>query len=113
MLDALKSLSDPHRQKILKLLGSQEMSVCEIFEVIELSQPAISFHLKTLKQANLISSKKQGKNIFYTLNTEGLKVFFNQLNCFMHDLSCFSEYEPSPSVLRQNSHMRRNKVLQG
>lgn len=97
-----KALSDPHRQKILKLLARQEMGVCEIMHFVGLSQPAVSHHLKIMKQANLITSEKEGKIVFYSLNKEGLRDFFNQLNCFLHELSFFSNCEPKPSPLRQN-----------
>lgn len=102
MGNVFKALADPHRQNILKLLSEQEMGVCEIIHVIGLSQPAVSHHLKTLKQANLVATDKQGKNVFYSLNKEGLKDFFDQFNCFLHDLALFSDCDPKPSRLRQN-----------
>ncbi len=105
MLNILKALGDSHRQNILTLLASQEMGACEIIHAIGLSQPAISHHLKILKQAGLIDSKKEGKNVFYTLNKEGLKEFLNQMNQFLEKLSCFSCSTPKPSLLRQNPNL--------
>ncbi len=105
MSNVLKALSDPHRQNILKLLSEQEMGVCEIINVIGLSQPAVSHHLKTLKQANLVATDKQGKIVFYSLNKDGLKDFFNQFNCFLQDLALFSDGDPKPSQLRQNPNL--------
>lgn len=105
MIDVLKALSDSHRQNILKLLARQEMGVCEIMHVIGLSQPAVSHHLKVLKQANLVITDKQGKLVFYTLNREGLRHFFDQFNCFLHELSFFSGCNPKPSQLRQNPNL--------
>ncbi|NPV73613.1 MAG: winged helix-turn-helix transcriptional regulator [Pelotomaculum sp.] len=102
MTDVLKALSDPHRQSILKMLAHQEMGACEIIHSIGLSQPAVSHHLKILRQARLITSQKQGKMVFYSLNKSGLKNFFNQINCFLHELSCFNDAMPKPSQLRQN-----------
>ncbi|KJS14933.1 MAG: ArsR family transcriptional regulator [Peptococcaceae bacterium BRH_c4b] len=105
MSNVLKALSDTHRQNILKLLSEQEMGVCEIINVIGLSQPAVSHHLKTLKQANLVATDKQGKIVFYSLNKEGLRDFFNQFHCFLQDLALFSDGDPKPSQLRQNPNL--------
>jgi len=105
MINSLKALGDPHRQNILKLLACQEMGACEIIHAIGLSQPAIAHHLKILKQAKLINSKKEGKNVFYTLNKDGFKVFLNQMNHFLEELSCFSCSTPKPSLLRQNPNL--------
>jgi len=105
MINIFKALGDSHRQSILKLLAYQEMGACEIIYAIGLSQPAIAHHLKILKQAGLINSKKEGKNVFYTLNKDAFKVFQNQLNCFLEELSCFSCTPPKPSQLRQNPNL--------
>ncbi|KUK83262.1 MAG: putative transcriptional regulator [Pelotomaculum thermopropionicum] len=102
MIESLKALGDSHRQYILRLLACQEMAACEIIHAIGLSQPAISHHLKILKKAKLIKSQKKGKIVFYTLDKDGLKGFLDQINCFLKELSCFSNYLPKPSPLRQN-----------
>ncbi len=102
MIDSLKALGDPHRQNILRLLARQEMGACEIIQAIGLAQPTIAHHLKILKQAGLISSQKEGKFVFYTLNKDGLKGFLDQVNCFLEEISCFSYAQTKPSLLRQN-----------
>lgn len=105
MINSLKALGDPHRQNILRLLACQEMGACEIIHAIGLSQPAISHHLKILKQAKLISSQKEGKTVFYTLDKDGLKGFLDQISSFLKELSCFSGSPPKPSPLRQNPNL--------
>jgi ArsR family transcriptional regulator len=102
MINSLKALGDPNRQDILRLLASQEMGACEIIQAIGLAQPTIAHHLRILKQANLISSQKEGKFVFYTLNKDGLKGFLEKLNHYYEELSCFSDSKPEPSLLRQN-----------
>ena len=62
------ALSDPLRIQVIELLRSQELCVCELCEQIEVSQSKLSFHLKNLKQANLVSSRQQGRWIYYSLN---------------------------------------------
>lgn len=105
MINVLKALGDSHRQNILKLLACQEMGACEIIQAIGLSQPAVAHHLKILIQAKLINSKKEGKNVFYTLNKDGCKRFLNQMNQLFEELSCFSCSPPKPSLLRQNPNL--------
>jgi ArsR family transcriptional regulator, arsenate/arsenite/antimonite-responsive transcriptional repressor len=102
VINILKALGDPHRQNILRLLARQEMGACEIIQAIGLAQPTIAHHLRILKQAGLISSQKEGKFVFYTLNKDGLKGFLDQVNCFLEEISCFSCAQPKPSLLRQN-----------
>ncbi len=68
--ERLKAMAEPTRLKILKMLSQEEMCVCEIIEGLHLSQPAVSHHLKILRQAELISDRKEGKWIFYSLNRE-------------------------------------------
>lgn len=69
-----KALGDVHRLNILKLLKDQEMCGCEIINKINLSQPAISHHLKILKQANLVKTIKEGKLVFYRLDDSGVNM---------------------------------------
>lgn len=65
-----KALADKNRQKILELLKEEakEMCVSEICKHFAMTQPAISNHLSILKQANLVSARKQGKEVYYSLN---------------------------------------------
>ena len=63
-----KALSDPLRIQIIELLRSQELCVCELCEQLEVRQSKLSFHLKNLKEANLIRSRQQGRWMYYSLN---------------------------------------------
>jgi len=71
--DLFKVLSDSTRLKILWSIENKELCVCCISEVVGMSVSAVSHQLKTLKQANLITSKREGKNIYYSLNDEHVK----------------------------------------
>ncbi len=62
------ALSDPLRIKVIELLRSQELCVCELCEQLQTSQSKLSFHLKTLKEAGLVRSRQQGRWIYYSLN---------------------------------------------
>ena len=71
--DLYKVLSDSTRLKILWSLDKGELCVCCISEVVGMSVSAVSHQLKALKQANLIGSRKVGKNVYYSLNDEHVK----------------------------------------
>ncbi len=71
-LKIFKALSDETRLKILKLLESGELCVCDIFNALDMSQPKVSFHLAILRDAGLIKDRKQGKWIHYTLDSSDL-----------------------------------------
>jgi ArsR family transcriptional regulator, arsenate/arsenite/antimonite-responsive transcriptional repressor len=66
------ALSEPLRLQILDLLRTQELCVCELCEKLEVPQSKLSFHLKTLKEANLVRSRQEGRWIYYSLNLSQL-----------------------------------------
>lgn len=77
--DTFKALSDQTRRKILKLLHDGDLTAGEIADQFDMTKPSISHHLNLLKQADLISDRRQGQNIFYSLNTsvfEGIMGWF-------------------------------------
>jgi len=66
----LKALADEKRMQIIKLLGRRSICVCELESLVELTQPAVSHHLKILREAGVVSDTRQGKWIFYSLNED-------------------------------------------
>ena len=69
----LKALSDPVRREILGLLKSGRLSAGQIGEHFPVSGAAISKHLSVLREADLIRDTREGKFIFYELNTSVLE----------------------------------------
>ena len=69
----MKALSDPIRREILELLKSGRLSAGEIAEKFPVSGAAISKHLSVLKDADLIRDTREGKFIYYELNTSVLE----------------------------------------
>ena len=69
----LKALSDPVRREILELLKAGRLSAGEITEKFPISGAAISKHLSVLKEADLIWDTREGKFIYYELNTSVLE----------------------------------------
>ena len=68
LANVFKALSDTTRLRVLKLLESGELCVCDIVTALDMSQPKISFHLNTLKEAGLIIDRKEGRWIHYRLD---------------------------------------------
>lgn len=71
--DLFKVFGDTTRIKIMYALYEGEMCVCAISELLNMTQSAISHQLKTLKDANLVSARRDGKEIYYSLSDEHVK----------------------------------------
>ena len=71
--NTLKALSDPTRREILTMLRSGRLTAGEIVEKFPVSGAAVSKHLSVLKDADLIRDTREGKFIFYELNTSVLE----------------------------------------
>ena len=69
----LKALADPTRREILNLLKDGKRSAGEISERFDISAAAVSRHLSVLKDADLVTDTREGKFIFYELNTSVLE----------------------------------------
>ena len=69
MNDAFKALADPSRRQILSLLRKGEMTAGELAEHFDMAKPSLSHHFSVLKQADLISARRDGQQIYYALNT--------------------------------------------
>jgi ArsR family transcriptional regulator len=63
----MKALSDPNRVKIIKMLQHKTMCVCEMQSALQISQPAVSKHLKLLEDAGLVGFRKDGLWVNYHL----------------------------------------------
>ncbi len=68
-----KALSDEKRLRILKLLRVKEMCACELMIALQLTQPNLSHHLRILENTGIVSSRKEGKWVYYSLaNTKAI-----------------------------------------
>jgi ArsR family transcriptional regulator len=65
-------LADETRQRILEMLLEGEMRVSDIVDAFTMSQPTISHHLSILKQFGLVTSRKEGKEVFYAINRDNV-----------------------------------------
>lgn len=67
MAELFKVFGDSTRIRILYILSRSELCVCDIAQLLGMTQPAISYQLKVLKQARLVKNRREGKTIFYSL----------------------------------------------
>lgn len=74
-----KAIADDTRQKIMNLVCCSSLSVNEIVEKLDVSQPTVSHHLAILREAGLVSVREEGKQTFYTLNQERFAYCCGQL----------------------------------
>src|SRR5438477_10588791 len=69
MNEAFKALADPTRREILRLLRRGEMTAGELAGQFDMAKPSMSHHFAVLKQADLITARREGQQIYYALNT--------------------------------------------
>jgi DNA-binding transcriptional ArsR family regulator len=74
-----KALADETRQQILEMLMEGERCVGDIVDAFSMSQPTISHHLSVLKQFDLVTSRKEGKQVFYAINRDNVVECCGQL----------------------------------
>ena len=88
----LKAISDPKRLRIVDMLSCGELCACKILEAFHITQPTLSHDMKVLIEAGIVNDRREGKNIYYSLNQEQLTVFektlqdilTEKINCICH-----------------------------
>ena len=78
LADLFKMFGDTTRMKILYVLLESEMCVCDIAEILGMTQSAISHQLRVLKSSKLITNRREGKSIIYFLADEHVRSIINQ-----------------------------------
>jgi len=68
--DLFRVLADETRTRILYLLSEQELCVCDLAHLLYMTPPAVSHHLRLLRVTRLVRSRREGKQVFYTLDDE-------------------------------------------
>lgn len=77
LAELFKVFGDSTRIRILSALEEDEMCVCDISYLLNMSQSAISHQLRVLKQAKLVKHRRSGKNVYYSLDDEHIHQIFN------------------------------------
>lgn len=73
LAEFFKMFGDTTRIKILHALFISQMCVCDLAQLLNISQSAVSHQLKTLRQVNLVKYRREGKVVFYSLKDEHVK----------------------------------------
>lgn len=100
-----QAFADPTRIRIVNLLGSGELCVCQIVYVLGMSQPKISRHLAILRDAGMVSDRKDGRWVHYSLTRPASNLQARLIGCARE---CFADVE----LLRDDlSRLRRAPAL--
>ena len=73
MAKVFRALSDPKRVKIVDLLSCGEMCGCVLLKCFEITQPTLAHDMKVLSEAGIVTSRREGKKIYYALNRKLLE----------------------------------------
>jgi len=76
--DLFKALSDPTRVRIISLLAYTELCVGDLCLALGMTQPAISHQLRVLRNLRIVTARKEGRHVFYTLSDEHVHDLFRQ-----------------------------------
>jgi ArsR family transcriptional regulator len=100
-----KALSDPNRLRIMKMLGRRELCMCEVREVLDLSNSTVSKHLTVLRDAGLLLDTKKGKWVNFRLNDKAEQKFIRSVlglvrNSFEDDDAIRQDAQKLPRVDR-------------
>ncbi|HSQ33493.1 MAG TPA: metalloregulator ArsR/SmtB family transcription factor [Peptostreptococcaceae bacterium] len=86
LAELFKVFGDTTRVKIIYALFSSEMCVCDIANLLGMTQSAISHQLRVLKQARLVKYRKDGKVVYYSLDDDHIKQIFNCGLCHINEV---------------------------
>jgi DNA-binding transcriptional ArsR family regulator len=98
--DPFEALSDTNRREILALLSRGERSVTELTQALPISRPAVSRHLRLLKQAGLVAERPSGTLRLYHLQDEGMEVVQEYLRLV------WGEAAARFTLLAENTHQQ-------
>jgi DNA-binding transcriptional ArsR family regulator len=82
---AARAIAEPRRREILVLVGEGELSAGEIASHFDVSRPAVSQHIATLREAGLLDERREGTRRFYRVRPEGMAGLSDFLNRFWTD----------------------------
>ena len=80
----LKVISDPKRLRIIDILSCDQLCACEILEKFNISQPTLSHDMRKLEEVGLVTSWKEGKNTYYSLDKDSLDEIEDSLRLIFH-----------------------------
>jgi DNA-binding transcriptional ArsR family regulator len=107
--DAFNAIAEPRRREILNYLALQERPVSDIVDSLGLEQSSVSKHLRVLRDVHLVHVRRQGRQMFYRTNAEGIRPLHEWAGMFerlwRHQLSRVKER--AEEVATKQSELRR------
>ncbi len=88
-----KALSDETRLRIIMMLTKGRTCACKILEEFHFTQPTLSYHMKQLTDSGIVGGEKEGKWVYYTLNSERIKILYKFLSKLTPTLQNLGECE--------------------
>lgn len=102
-MQSLNVLSDPTRRRIIELLAREEYTAGEIVDEFDMSAPAISQHLKLLREAGLVVVRVEGQRRVYAVNPQG----FAELDAWLHRMHGLWSARPIEAPAAKPARARR------
>lgn len=101
----LSALAHPKRLEILNLIAQKSLTVTEIYSMLDLPQANISQHLQVLREAGVVITKRQGKEIYYRPKNKKVKEYLPKSNLLkltplVHDPVCQMQLSPKTAVVK-------------
>lgn len=81
----LKAMSEPKRLRIVDMLSCGELCACKILEAFNITQPTLSHDMRVLVEAGIVKDRREGKNIYYSLNRDALETMHQNLGRMFED----------------------------
>ena len=101
----LKAISDPKRLRIVDMLSCGEQCACKLLEAFAVTQPTLSHDMKVLVEAGIVNCRREGKNIYYSLDHDVLELLHRLLGeLFRTKPDCICRKKPDePSLSSQQT----------
>jgi ArsR family transcriptional regulator, arsenate/arsenite/antimonite-responsive transcriptional repressor len=105
LLHAARTLADPTRVRILTALRGRELCVCELCDALEVSQSTLSTHLRVIRAAGLVRTRKEGKWIYYAPEPAKERLLEGVFKFFSAELG-------ANDLLRRDAHRLAHRLAQ-
>jgi ArsR family transcriptional regulator len=105
LVSAAKAFADPSRIRILRALRGQELCVCELCDVLGLTQSTLSTHLQVIRNAGLVSARKEGKWMYYAISPDAKQLVRSLFQIFASSL------EADTTLLRDEKKLTHRLAL--
>lgn len=105
----LDALGDPTRRRIFELVAHTPLSVAEVAAQLPVSRPAVSQHLKVLKEVCLVKDEAQGTRRVYSLNRDGIAELYRYLDQFWDDALSRFKAAAERAAKIQSQHAKKER----